>query len=77
MDAPQHDIATPHDADANIVTGPTVPTAPADCPELGCVVRRCAHWHCRTLIHIDVTRPGQPRRFCSTRCRVAEHRRLN
>ncbi len=74
MDAPQHDSTTPPDADANIVTGPT---GPAGWPELGCVVRRCAHWHCRTLIHIDVTRPGQPRRFCSTRCRVAEHRRLN
>ena len=74
MNAPQHDSATPHDTDANIVTGPT---ASAECPDLGCVVRRCAHWHCRTLIHIDVTRPGQPRRFCSTRCRVAEHRRLN
>ena len=74
MEAPQRNNTTPHDADANIVTGPTVP---ADCPDLGCVVRRCAHWHCATLIHIDVTRPGQPRRFCSTRCRVAEHRRLN
>jgi hypothetical protein len=71
MDGPRHDSVTPHDTDANIVTGP------AGCPDLGCVVRRCAHWHCRTLIHIDVTRRGQPRRFCSTRCRVAEHRRLN
>ena len=73
MQAPQHD-SSPDDADANIVTGPAVP---ADRPDLGWVVRRCAHWHCRTLIHCDVTRPGQPRRFCSTRCRVAEHRRLN
>ena len=74
MDDPQHDTATPHDADANIVTGPT---APASCPQRGYVVLRCAHWHCGTLFRIDVTRPGQPRRFCSTRCRVAEHRRLN
>jgi hypothetical protein len=74
MDTPQHDNGAPRDADANIVTGPA---APAGCPDLGCVVLRCAHWHCRTLIHIDVTRRGRPRRFCSTRCRVAEYRRLN
>jgi hypothetical protein len=74
MHGPQHDNATGHDADANIVTGPT---GPAERPRLGWIVLRCAHYHCRTLIHIDVTRPGQPRRFCSTRCRVAEHRRLN
>jgi hypothetical protein len=74
MDTPQRANAAPPDVDANIVTGPA---ASAGCPDLGCVVRRCAHWHCRTLIHIDVTRPGRPRRFCSTRCRVAEHRRLN
>lgn len=74
MDGPKHERVTPPATAANIVTGPT---GPADCPDLGCVVRRCAHWHCRTLIHVDVTRPGQPRRFCSTRCRVAEHRRLN
>jgi hypothetical protein len=74
MGGPQHDSASPHDVDANIVTGPT---GPAEGPSLGWVVRQCAHWHCRTLIHIDVTRRGQPRRFCSTRCRVAEHRRLN
>lgn len=74
MHAPQHDITTPHDADANIVTGPTIP---ASCPEPAYVVLRCAHWHCRTPIRIDITRPGRPRRFCSTRCRVAEHRRLN
>jgi hypothetical protein len=73
MNGPQHDNVTPHDTGANIVTGPT---DPAPSPALGWVVRRCAHWHCRTLIHIDVTRPGRPRRFCSTRCRVAEHRRL-
>jgi hypothetical protein len=74
MEARGTTAPTPPDTDANIVTGPTTP---ADCPDPGCVVRRCAHWHCRILIHVDVTRPGQPRRFCSTRCRVAEHRRLN
>jgi len=74
MHGPQHDNATGHDVDANIVTGPT---GPAEGPRLGWVVRRCEHYHCRTLIHIDVTRRGQPRRFCSTRCRVAEHRRLH
>ena len=74
MHGPQHDNVTPHDTDANIVTGPA---GPAEGPGLGWVAQRCAHWHCRTLIHIDITRPGRPRRFCSTRCRVAEHRRLN
>lgn len=74
MHGPQHGSTTPHDADANIVTDPT---GPAESPRLGWVAQRCAHWHCRTLIHIDITRPGRPRRFCSTRCRVAEHRRLN
>jgi MinD superfamily P-loop ATPase len=64
----------PPDTDANIVTGPPVP---AGCPDLGRVVRTCAHWHCPTVIHIDVNRRGQRRRFCSTRCRVAEHRRLS
>ena len=53
MDTPQRANAAPPDVDANIVTGPA---ASAGCPDLGCVVRRCAHWHCRTLIHIDVTR---------------------
>jgi hypothetical protein len=73
MNDPQHDNVTPHDTAANIVTGPT---GRAEDPRLGWVVLRCAHWHCRTLIHLDVTRPGRPRRFCSTRCRVAEHRRI-
>jgi hypothetical protein len=74
MDTPQRTNAAGRDADANIVTGPA---ELAGCPERGCVVARCAHWHCRTLIHIDVTRRGRPRRFCSTHRRVAEHRRLN
>lgn len=62
------------DTDANIVTSPALP---GGCPDRGCVVSRCAYWHCTTLIHVDVTRRGRPRRFCSLRCRVAEHRRLN
>jgi hypothetical protein len=48
------------------------------CPvHQGCSRRRCAHWDCSNIIHIGLNRRGQPRQFCSTRCRVAEHRRLN
>ncbi len=70
---PRHERATPGNNDANIVTGP----APGGCPDPGWIVRRCAHWHCKATFHIDVNRGGQRRRFCSARCRVAEHRRLN
>jgi hypothetical protein len=77
MHGPRHDNVTPHDTDANIVTGPAGPAGPSEGTGRGWVVQRCAHWHCHTLIHLDITRPGRPRRFCSTRCRVAEHRRLN
>lgn len=62
---------------ANIVTGPH---RPGPCPEHPyCLRRRCARLWCPHLIHIQLRNPGpgQPRRFCSTRCRVAEHRRLH
>ena len=32
---------------------------------------------CPNLVHVNLTSRGQPRRYCSTRCRVAEHRRLH
>ena len=57
---------------ANIVTGP--PAVPGPCPQHpGCVLIRCAHLWCHNVVH-RVNQPGQPRRFCSTRCRVAAHR---
>ena len=44
------------------------------CPDHpGFIIRRCEHWSCNHTFHVP-NRPGQPRRFCSTRCRVAEHR---
>jgi hypothetical protein len=63
------------ESDANNVTSRA---GQSTCPDhQGCLTRRCAHWHCSNIIHVDLTRRGQPRRFCTTRCRVAEHRRLN
>ncbi len=57
--------------DANIVTGPP---DPGPCPQHpGCFILRCHNMWCRHLIHRKDQR-GQPRRFCSTRCRVAHHR---
>jgi Family of unknown function (DUF6788) len=56
----------------------TIPGGPGTCPDhRGCLARKCAHWGCSNIIHVDLNRRGQPRRFCTTRCRVAEHRRLN
>jgi hypothetical protein len=37
---------------------------------------RCHRFFCNRPVHI-LNRPGRPRRFCSTACRVAEHRRLH
>ena len=53
------------------------PVQPGPCPDHEhCTVIRCHHVECRRLMHVPLLRRGQPRRFCSTRCRVAEHRRL-
>jgi len=53
------------------------PTAAGVCPQHpGCVVRRCARFLCGRLVHV-LNQRGQPRRFCTPACRVAEHRRLN
>jgi len=50
---------------------------PGPCPEHpGCLLVRCACLFCDRLIHLPLNRPGQPRRYCTTACRVAEHRRL-
>ena len=50
-------------------TGPC-PTHP------GCVITGCARRSCHVSIHL-LNQRGQPRRFCSPACRVAEHRRLS
>ena len=56
--------------DANIVTA----RAGERCPQHpGCILLRCTNMWCHQLVH-RLTQPGQPRRFCSTRCRVAYHR---
>ena len=55
---------------ANIVTAH--PGAPC-LRHPGCILLRCANLWCNQLIH-RLAQPGQPRRFCSTRCRVAHHR---
>lgn len=63
------------DTSANTVTDR--PSA-GPCPDhRGCVIHKCQHWHCRNMIHMNLNSRGQRRKFCSTRCRVAEHRRLN
>jgi hypothetical protein len=58
-------------------TGTNIVTArpdPGPCPEHpGCVLLHCANMWCDQLVHYK-NQPGQPRRFCSTRCRVAHHR---
>ena len=51
-------------------------TQPGPCTiHPGCVVIRCQRLHCDWPVH-RLDHPGQPRRFCSPACRVAEHRRL-
>ena len=58
---------------ANIVTTP-----PALCTEHPhCLLTACHYLWCHNAVHYNLTGPGQPRRYCSTRCRVAEHRRLH
>ena len=53
------------------------PPGTGPCPEHpGCIITRCARLHCARLIHI-LNQPGQPRRYCTPACRVAEHRRLH
>lgn len=51
--------------------------APGPCPEHpDCIIRYCQRFFCSRHFHIPMTTRGQPRRFCSPACRVAEHRRL-
>ena len=53
------------------------PPVPGPCHEHPrCILLRCARFLCPKPVHQSMG-PGQPRRFCSPACRVAEHRRLN
>ncbi len=46
------------------------------CPEHAhCILTSCARFLCPNTVHVTIQR-GQPRRYCSPACRVAEHRRL-
>lgn len=48
------------------------------CPEHPhCILGRCAQFWCDRTIHIKIGGRGQPRRYCSPACRVAQHRLLN
>jgi hypothetical protein len=50
---------------------------PGPCPEHpGCYLTRCRRFLCDRPVHLALRGPGQPRRYCSPACRVAEHRRL-
>lgn len=52
------------------------PGPPQPCPtHPGCRIARCQRMFCDHAVH-RLTQRGQPRRFCSPACRVAEHRRL-
>jgi hypothetical protein len=47
------------------------------CPEHPhCILTNCARFLCPNTVHVTIQR-GQPRRYCSPACRVAEHRRLS
>ncbi|MGH3305616.1 MAG: hypothetical protein ACRDOK_28910 [Streptosporangiaceae bacterium] len=54
------------------------PDPPAGmCPEHpACIIRACQRFFCSRHFHVALTSRGQPRRYCSPACRVAEHRRL-
>jgi hypothetical protein len=53
------------------------PAPPGLCPDHpGCYIYRCTRWLCQRTFHTQLIRRGQPRRYCSSACRVAEHRRL-
>jgi hypothetical protein len=55
----------------------TTAGVPGPCPEHpGCYLTRCRRFLCDHPVHLALHSPGQPRRYCSPACRVAEHRRL-
>jgi hypothetical protein len=53
---------------------PGIPQRCATHPQ--CVIVRCQRLFCDQPVHL-LTQRGQPRRFCSPACRVAEYRRLH
>lgn len=62
-----------HDSEYRYSPGPVT----SRCPEhAGCLIRQCQRLFCSQLFHVTINRRGQPRQYCSTACRVAEHRRL-
>ena len=55
----------------------TPPQAPGPCSDHpDCLVLRCRRLFCKRTFHQPLIQRGQPRRYCSPACRVAEHRRL-
>ncbi len=51
------------------------PRLPAPCPDHPhCLLARCQRFFCSRPIHVRLRGPGRLRQFCSTRCRVAQHR---
>jgi hypothetical protein len=53
------------------------PWVPGPCPEHpACILIACHRLRCPRPAHVRLGR-GRPARFCSARCRVAEHRFLN
>ncbi len=54
------------------------PPGHGPCPEHPhCIITGCARFLCPKPVHLTLGQRGQPRRYCSPACRVAEHRRLN
>jgi hypothetical protein len=50
---------------------------PGPCTEHpGCFLTACRRLWCTRPVHVALISRGQPRRYCSPACRVAEHRRL-
>jgi hypothetical protein len=53
------------------------PEIPGPSPEHdGCYLTRCRRFLCPRPVHVNLRRRGQPRRYYSPACRIAEYRRL-
>jgi hypothetical protein len=54
------------------------PPVPGPCPDHPhCILLHCKRFLCPKTVHQTTTGPGQPRRYCSPACRVAQHRLNN
>ena len=52
------------------------PWVPGPCPDhQHCILVHCHRFGCSRPAHVTLGR-GRPARFCSARCRAAQHRRL-